>query len=90
MIKCCCKNKGENKMTFDKWFDEQSRLVKVILMIIPVVNWVLEVLVRASAFLRKNSGVNLIGLILGIVGNVIWGWVDLIILIITGKLFLIE
>ena len=77
-------------MTFDKWFDEQSRLVKVILMIIPVVNWVLEVLVRASAFLRKNSGVNLIGLILGIVGNVIWGWVDLIILIITGKLFLIE
>jgi hypothetical protein len=77
-------------MTFDKWFEKQSLLVKVILMIIPVVNWVLEVLVRASAFLRKNSGVNLIGLILGIVGNVIWGWVDLIVLILTGNLFLIE
>lgn len=83
-------NKGENKMAFDKWFDQQSRLVKVILMIIPVVNWVLEVLVRVSALLRKNSGVNLIGLILGIFGNVVWAWIDLIVLIITGKLFLLE
>ena len=82
--------KGENKMAFDKWFEQQSRLVKVILMIIPVVNWVLEILVRVSAFLRKNSGVNLIGLILGIFGNVIWGWIDLIVLIITGNLFLLE
>ena len=77
-------------MAFDKWFEQQSRLVKVILMIIPVVNWVLEILVRVSAFLRKNSGVNLIGLILGIFGNVIWGWIDLIVLIITGNLFLLE
>ena len=77
-------------MAFDKWFEKQSLLVKVVLMLIPVVNWVLEVLIRASAFLRKNSGVNLIGLIFGIVGNVIWGWVDLIVLILTGKLFLLE
>ena len=77
-------------MTFDKWFDKQSRLVKVVLMLIPFVNWVLEVLVRISAFIRKNSGVNLIGLILGIFGNVIWAWVDLIVLIVTGKLFLLE
>lgn len=77
-------------MAFDKWFEKQSLLVKVVLMLIPVVNWVLEVLVRASAFLRKNSGINLIGLIFGIVGNVIWGWVDLIVLILTGKLFLLE
>lgn len=84
------KSKGERKMAFDKWFEKQSRLVKVVLMLIPVVNWVLEVLIRASAFLRKNSGINLIGLILGIVGNVIWGWVDLIVLILTGKLFLLE
>lgn len=84
------KSKGDRKMAFDKWFEKQSLLVKVVLMLIPVVNWVLEVLIRASAFLRKNSGVNLIGLIFGIVGNVIWGWVDLIVLILTGKLFLLE
>ena len=84
------KAKEIEKMAFDKWFEKQSLLVKVVLMLIPVVNWVLEVLVRASAFLRKNSGVNLIGLIFGIVGNVIWGWVDLIVLILTGKLFLLE
>ena len=77
-------------MEFDKWFEKQSLLVKVILMLIPGVNWVVEVLVRISAFLRKNSTVNLVGLILGIFAGYVWGWVDLIVLILTGKLFLIE
>ena len=77
-------------MTFDKWFDEQSRLIKVILLILPLVGWVVEILVRLSAFLRKNSGVNLVGLIIAIIGNWIFSVVDLIVLIVTGHLFLYE
>ena len=77
-------------MNFDKWFEKQSLLIKVILLIIPFVGWVIEFLVRLSAFLRKNSTVNLVGLILGIVGFWIWGIVDIVFLIVKGQLFLFE
>ena len=77
-------------MTFDKWFDKQSLLVKAILLIIPFVGWAVEVLVRLSAFLRKNSVTNLVGLIIGIIGNVVWSIIDFVILLLTGRLFLIE
>ena len=45
-------------MKFDKWFQEQSLLIKVILLIIPFVGWVVEVLVRISAFIRKKEVLN--------------------------------
>lgn len=77
-------------MKFDKWFDEQSLLIKAILLIIPFVGWVVEVLVRLSAFLRNKSGVNLVGLIIGIIGNVIWSIIDFVVLLVTGHLFLLE
>ena len=77
-------------MKFDKWFDEQSLLIKAILLIIPFVGWVVEILVRLSAFLRNKSGVNLVGLIIGIIGNVIWSIIDFIVLLVTGHLFLLE
>ena len=77
-------------MTFDKWFQEQSLLVKVILLILPFVGWIVEILVRISAVLRKSSGVNLVGLVLGVIGNWIWSVIDLIYLIVTGNLLLLE
>jgi hypothetical protein len=77
-------------MKFDKWFEKQSLLIKVILLIIPFVGWVVEVLVRISAFIRKNSTVNLVGMIIAIIGNWIWSVIDLVVLIVTGKLFLLE
>lgn len=77
-------------MKFDKWFKSQSLLVKAILLLIPGVNWVVELLVRISAFLRKSSGVNLVGLILGIIGNIVWGILDFIYLLLSGNLLLLE
>ena len=77
-------------MEFDKWFEKQSLLIKVILLVLPVVGWVVEILVRISATLRKSSSVNLVGLILGIVGNWIWQIVDLVYLILKGNLLLLE
>ena len=77
-------------MAFDKWFEKQSLLIKVILLIIPFVGWVVEVLVRLSAILRKTSGVNLVGLLLGVFVFQIWAWVDVIALLLTGNMFLLE
>ncbi len=60
------------------WFNKQSRLVQIILLLIPGVNWVVEILVRWSAFLdRKDLGHLLIALLVTFIG-VVWGWGDLV------------
>ena len=47
-------------MTFDKWFNKQSRLVQLILLLIPGVNWIVELLVRWSLALRKKDALYII------------------------------
>ena len=77
-------------MNFDKWFEQQSLLIKVILLILPFVGWVVEILVRLSATLRNASTINIVGLVLGVIGNWIWSVVDLVFLILKGNLLLLE
>ena len=77
-------------MTADKWFNKQSRLVQVILLIIPFVGWFVELGIRLSVALRTKSlthvAVFLLFLFVG------WGWVlnliDLIYLLVKGHLIL--
>lgn len=77
-------------MTVDKWFEEQSLLVKIILLIIPfAVGWVFEILIRVSAVIRKSSTTNIVGLVLGAVVP-FWGIVDIVGLLVKDKLFLFE
>ena len=64
-------------MHFDEWFDYQSKMVKVILLFIPVVGWIVEILVRISATIKKHCQTNVVGLIVfTIIG---WGWMPTII-----------
>lgn len=58
------------------WFNKQSRLVQLILLIIPIVNWVLELCVRWSNFLEKKSGFSLIVAAVYTVFGLFGGWVD--------------
>ena len=79
-------------MQFDKWFNKQSVLLKVILLIIPVVGWVVECLVRLSVMLRTKSVVHIVVfLVFLFVG---WGWVlgviDFIYMLLTGHLILAD
>ncbi len=75
-------------MNFDRWFNSQSRLVKVILLIIPIVGWIVECLVRLSVMLRKQSILHIVVFLLFLIVG--WGWflclIDLIYLILTGHL----
>lgn len=60
------------------WFNKQSRVVQLILLLIPFVNWIVELCVRWSNFLEKKD---LIALVMAIVATVscgILGWVDLV------------
>lgn len=77
-------------MSFDKWFNSQSRLLQVILLIIPFVGWVVELLVRLSVMLRKQDVVSVVVFILFLAIG--WGWIlcliDLIYLALNGHLIL--
>ena len=64
-------------MQFDKWFNSQSTLLKVILLILPLVGWVVEVLVVFVLFLLVGWGWFL-------------GVIDLIYLVLKGHLILAD
>lgn len=79
-------------MQFDKWFYSQSKLVQVLLLIIPFVGWIMELLIRLSVALRTKSVLHFVVFVLFLVVG--WGWVlnliDLIVLVVTGHLLLAE
>lgn len=80
------------KMTFDKWFNKQSILLKAILLLIPGVNWVMECLIRLSVMLRTKSVLHIVVFILFLVVG--WGWflgaIDFIYMLLTGHLIFAE
>lgn len=74
-----------------KWFNSQSRLVQLILLIIPFVNWVVEIAVRWDQFLNKKDLVSLImALIATFGGGFILGILDFVWVILNNRLFLCE
>ena len=77
-------------MTVDKWFNKQSRLVQVILLIIPFVGWFVELGVRLSVALRTKDIIHILVFVLFLVVG--WGWIlnliDLIYLVLKGHLIL--
>ena len=77
-------------MNFDKSFKKLSTLVQVILLLIPGVSLVTGILVRLSAVSRKSSIVNLLGLILCICSVGFLGILDIICVLLTKNLFLVE
>lgn len=77
-------------MSFDKWFNSQSTLLKVILLILPFVGWIVELLVRLSVMLTKKDVVSIVVFVLFLVVG--WAWIlcviDLIYLVLKGHLIL--
>ncbi len=76
-------------MTFDKWFNEQTRLVQIILLIIPGLNYFIELLVRLSVALRKKDVISIVMFLICIPGiGVILGYVDLVWVLLYNHLIL--
>ena len=61
-----------------KKFQKLPRLVQFLLLHIPGVNWITEIVVRCSAVFEKCTVRNVIGLILAICVGFVFGWVDLV------------
>ena len=73
-------------MMLYKEFNKLSLILKLILLIIPGVNWVTEVVVRWSAALNKKDIVNHILDIAVTIGGIVLGWIEFIWVILTGHL----
>lgn len=80
------------QLEFDKWFNKQSTLIKAILLLLPLVGWVCECLVRLSVALRTKSGLHVVVFVLFLVVG--WGWflglIDFIYLLVKGHLILAD
>lgn len=72
-----------------KWFNQQSRLVQLILLLIPVVGWITEIFVRVTAVLQKPTTGNILGVILGLIIPV-FSWIDLVWVILFNHLLLAD
>ena len=68
------------------WFNKQSRLVQVILLLIPVVNWITEIVVRWSTFIKKPGAIRLIVCLVVTFAGIIIGWLDVIWVLFTKHL----
>ena len=72
----------------DKAFTKLPRLVQIILLLIPVVNWITEIIVRWSAFLSKGGIIRLVVSIIVTVFGLVFGWVDLVWCLLFKRLLL--
>ena len=70
------------------WFNKQSRLVQLLLLIIPVINWITEVVVRWSTWSKKGGLLRLVICIVVTFGGVFIGWLDFVWVHLFKKLLL--
>ena len=71
------------------WFNKQSRLVQILLLLIPGVNWITEIVVRWSTFAKKGGLIRLIICILvTIPSGIVFSWIDLVCVLLFKKLCL--
>jgi len=71
------------------WFNKQSRLVQILLLLIPGVNWITELVVRWSTFLKYGGPIRLVVCILvTIPAGIAFGWLDLVWVLLFKHLFL--
>ena len=70
------------------WFNKQSRLIQLILLLIPVVNWIVEIYVRWTTWSKKGGLIRLIICVLTLFCGMIFGWIDFVWVLLFGKLFL--
>ena len=71
------------------WFNKQNKIVQILLLLIPGINWVTEVLVRWSTWSKKGGLIRLVICILvTIPSGIIVGWLYAVWVILFNRLFL--
>lgn len=71
-----------------KWFNSQPRLVQILLLLIPFVNWVVEIVVRWDKALKTKDGLDLVVAVVVTIFGVPFGWIDLVWVLLFNHLIL--
>ncbi len=72
-----------------KWFSKQDKIVQVLLLLIPVVNYITEIIVRWSTWLKKGGLIRLvICIVVTLPSGIIIGWLDAIWVLLFNRLFM--
>lgn len=71
-----------------KWFNSKPRLVQIIILLIPFVNWIVELGVRWGNFLEKKGIVSLLVALIYTFAGWCLGYLDLIWVILFNHLVL--
>ena len=69
-----------------KWFNKQNRLVQFLLLLLPLVNWVIEIGVRGDRMVNKTRFVSVLMFILALLTIGVLGWIDMIWCLITNHM----
>ncbi len=69
------------------WFNKQSRIIQILLLLIPGVGWITEIIVRVTGVIEKPTLENILGVIFGIIIPV-FSWIDLIWVLLFNHLLL--
>lgn len=70
------------------WFNKQSRLVQLLLLLIPFVNWVTELVVRWSTWLKKPTPIRLVVCLIVTIFGMPFAWIDLVWVLLYKRLIL--
>ena len=71
------------------WYNKQSRLIQLLLLLIPFVNWIVEIVVRWSTWNKKGGLLRLIICVLvTIPSGIVFGWLDFVWVLLFGEFFL--
>ena len=68
------------------WFNKLPRLVQILLLLIPGVNWVVEIIVRWGTFIKKGGVLRLVICIIVTFLGIVVGWIDMIWCLLFKKL----
>ena len=77
-------------MTAAKWFYKQNPLVQILLLLIPIVNWLTEIRIRGTIFMREKSLFHLMFVLSAIFSFGFLGWIDLICLLVFNRLLFVR
>ncbi len=67
-------------------FKSLPRIVQILLLLFPAINWIVEIIIRVCQTVKKPTGMHIVMLILSVVCGTILGWVDLVWLLINNHL----
>lgn len=76
------------KQSLRKAFYSQSKLIQIILLLIPGVNWICELIVRWSKAMESRNIIDTIMALIVTIFGLVFGWVDLIWLLLFDHLLL--